>query len=53
MSDFGRVSENRMLVHGLEANLKGIQIIRHQFLQRMSTESLTKYISAVAKKSLN
>ena len=46
MSDFGRVSENRMLVHGLEANLKGIQIIRHQFLciQRMSTESLTKYI---------
>ena len=41
-----------MLIHGLEANLKGVQIIRHQFLciQRMSTESLTKYIRGSNKK---
>ena len=42
MSDFGRVSENRMIVHSLEANLKGIYITRHQFLSNciMGTESL-------------
>ena len=53
MSDFGRVTEKRVPVHGLEANLKGLQIIRHQFLciQRMSTESLNKCICGSNKKS--
>ena len=32
MSDFGRVSENKMLVHGLEANLKAIEMMKQKFL---------------------